>query len=348
MALTANEKIADGAIRHAVLLERLKGSVSRDILELLESGVLADLMRQIEGDLPRILNGQNLTEKLRRLRDLVAATNELVRGGFKGARTTLAEQLRGISRTESQWLLRLMRSATPINLDFVTPSASVLEAAATRNPFLGGDLNSWFDGLTNGTQKRLQRSITLGVTEGESIREITNRVRDNRILGTVRRNVESVVRTSVTGTVNSARETTYAANQGTIKGVQYVATLDARTTLICADLDGKVFPVEEGPRPPQHVRCRSSTVPVLKSWKELGIPLADAPPGTRASMNGQVAANVTYGEWLKGQPASIQDEVLGQTRGRLFRDEGFKIGQFVDDRSRPITLAELRMKEGLD
>ncbi|MGA1296710.1 MAG: hypothetical protein ACO3X1_15490, partial [Burkholderiaceae bacterium] len=35
------------------------------------------------------------------------------------------------------------------------------------------------------------------------------------------------------------------------------------------------------------------------------------PPGKRASMGGQVPADMTYGEWLYGQPRSVQEDVLG-------------------------------------
>lgn len=67
---------------------------------------------------------------------------------------------------------------------------------------------------------------------------------------------------------------------------------------------------------------------------------------TRASMDGQVPSKVTYAEWLKRQPAGFQDDVLGRTRGRLFREGGLKVDRFVDARSgRSFTLDQLRRKE---
>ncbi len=146
---------------------------------------------------------------------------------------------------------------------------------------------------------------------------------------------------------SQAREITFAGNEDIIKGVQWVSTLDARTTEICMSLDGQVFSIGEGPRPPAHVGCRSSIIPVLKSWKELGINLKEAPPGTRASMDGQVADTVTYPDWLKDQPASVQDEALGPARAELFRD-GVPIERFVDDRFNPLTLDQIKTREGLE
>jgi hypothetical protein len=62
-------------------------------------------------------------------------------------------------------------------------------------------------------------------------------------------------------------------------------------------------------------------------------------------MNGQVPASLTYPQWLKQQSAAIQDEVLGATRGRLFRNGQVKIDQFVNNAHEVLPLAELIKKE---
>jgi len=64
--------------------------------------------------------------------------------------------------------------------------------------------------------------------------------------------------------------------------------------------------------------------------------------GTRASADGQVDANLSYGEWLKRQPAEVQDEVLGPTRGKLLRAGKLTMDRFYNDRGRYLTLDELR------
>jgi hypothetical protein len=87
--------------------------------------------------------------------------------------------------------------------------------------------------------------------------------------------------------------------------------------------------------------CRSSSVPVVKSWKELGIDIDDATPSTRASLDGQVPAEQTYGEWIKKQSAARQDQVLGPTRGALLRNGGVAVDMFYTDRGRFLTLKEL-------
>lgn len=94
-----------------------------------------------------------------------------------------------------------------------------------------------------------------------------------------------------------------------------------------------------------HWRCRSVGVPVTKSFRDLGIDIDELSPGTRASMDGQVPADTTYGQWLKRQSAARQDDVLGPTRGALFRRGGLTIDKFADERGRELTLAELRERD---
>ena len=134
----------------------------------------------------------------------------------------------------------------------------------------------------------------------------------------------------------------YARNKRLVKGVQWVSTLDGRTSAICRARDGQDYDPEKGPRPPAHPNCRSGTTPVLKSWREMG--LSGLPPSTRASMNGQVAEDLTYDAWLRKQPVSFQDEVLGQRKGRLFR-AGLKMDRFVNRAGDEYTLDELRQRE---
>jgi len=92
--------------------------------------------------------------------------------------------------------------------------------------------------------------------------------------------------------------------------------------------------------------CRCTSVPVLKSWKELGIDAKEAPASTRASMNGQVADTTTYPEWLKKQTAEVQDDALGVSRGRMFRSGQLKLNDFIDRLNKPLTLKELERMVG--
>lgn len=138
-----------------------------------------------------------------------------------------------------------------------------------------------------------------------------------------------------------ARQAVAEANGDIVAGVRMVATLDSRTSSVCRSLDGRVFPVDSGARPPFHINCRTSFVLVLKAEYA-----GREAQGKRASAGGAVSDGLSYYEWLGKQPAAFQDEVLGRTRGALFRRGGLSAKQFADlqlDRNfRPRTLDELR------
>lgn len=344
---TVNELIVDRSIRHMVLLERLKESEVRKIITFLNRQVIPDLQSQLNREIVRLNElGMSTSIKLRLLQSRLADMSRITQSGMHSARQRLEESSIGISQTEAEFVRRMVEAATPINIGLTLPATSVLQDVVTRSPIHGRLLGEWFDGLAQSTQTRLTQQLRIHIVEGETLDDGVRRVRD--VLDMTRRDASAIVRTTVTHVTSAAREVTYVANTDIIKAVQYVATLDDRTSMICAGLDGQVFPIDSGPRPPQHVNCRSTTVPVLRSWRELGLDLKDAPEGTRESMNGQVAARTTYGQWLKRQPASVQNEVLGETRAQLFRNGTVTIDRFTDSRQNVLTLEELRKREGLN
>jgi hypothetical protein len=161
--------------------------------------------------------------------------------------------------------------------------------------------------------------------------------------------VMTLVRTSINQVANAASQQVYEANQDITKKYKYVATLDARTSPICRALDGKEFPYGKGPTPPQHFNCRSTTVPVI-DYEELGF--TPPPPGRRASMDGQVPAEQTYGQWLEKQPRAVQAEVLGKEKVRYFELLSEKYGpqnaivKLVRDDGSELTLQQLQRRYG--
>jgi len=56
---------------------------------------------------------------------------------------------------------------------------------------------------------------------------------------------------------------------------------------------------------------------------------------------GTVPADLTYDDWLRGQPVEFQNEVLGRRKAVLFR-KGLKLDRFVDSTGRQLTTEQLR------
>jgi SPP1 gp7 family putative phage head morphogenesis protein len=163
--------------------------------------------------------------------------------------------------------------------------------------------------------------------------------------------IMALVRTSINQVANSASMVVYEANQDVTKKYQYVATLDSLTSPICRALDGQEFPYGKGPTPPQHFNCRSKVVAVI-DYKGLGFPELESEFETRASKDGQVPANTTYGQWLKDQPLKTQQDVLGASKvpyfNRLVEKYGARdaMAKLVRDDGSELTLDQLRKRYG--
>ena len=204
--------------------------------------------------------------------------------------------------------------------------------------------------LEEETKQQVKRQINMGMLQGESTDQIVRRIRGTRgaryadgVLQVPRRHAQSIVRTFVQHTTSHARQATFEANEEFIRYVRWVSTLDSRTSQICASLDGQVYDVQSGERPPAHFNCRSTIVPVLKGWRSLGLKAPE--PSTRASMSGQVPQKLKYGDWLLKQPIALQNQILGPGKAALLRRGTVPIKRFTDANLRPLTLKELRSIE---
>ncbi len=75
-----------------------------------------------------------------------------------------------------------------------------------------------------------------------------------------------------------------------IKNYRYVAVLDLRTSKICRELDGKVFPVKDRKAgvnyPPMHPYCRSTTISVIDDKIRQEHEKKCLQPGNRAYRDG--------------------------------------------------------------
>jgi len=342
---TVNQLIVARAIRQAVYLERYKAQEVRDVVTLLNTGVVPDLLSQIAARLTTIVGRGYDTSVAQtdRLTNLVATIEAIVSTATDKLSGVVTSDLNQLSVIAADKQVSLLQAVSPIEINFSAPSAALLHSIVTSNPMQGQLLKDWFDKLSTDIQFRVQQAINIGLTQGESIDTIVKRIQGTHsanyadgVLQQARYQTEAIVRTAVNHVATQAKELTYAQNTDVISAVMMVATLDNRTTPFCQHIDGAVYKVGEGPRPPFHFNCRTTTVPVLRSWEQLNL------AGTRASMDGQVPRSLTYGEWIKGQSAEVQNEALGVKRATMLRAGTATFNQFVDNQNKLLTLADLQ------
>lgn len=348
---TVNEQLRSVGINHHIYLQRWTRYEIQQIID-----VLNQVDKELADRIVVKLAGSFTEARLERLSKDIKV---IVADALKEITNKQREDITGFLKVETQWQADQLERLLPIVWNIAQPSPQQIWSAANSRPF-GSPGNPtlltdvWHD-WGRVKARRINNVLRKGFVEGKTVDEMARAIRGTKaanfqdgILDIDRNGAQSIVRTAVSHMASVAREMVYGENQDLIAGVQWVATLDGHTTIICMSLDGKVdlfdgSQVElNGERPPAHWGCRSTTVPVVKSWDELGIDLEEAPAGTRASMNGQVADTETYGSWLAKQPASFQRDILGSSRYDLYKG-GMSINQFVDD-GRILTLKELEDK----
>jgi len=360
---SVNEQLRDADIGHQVDLQQYANGVVQRMLALLNR-VDSDLFAQLMAALERLPAESFTVERLQQLLASVRALNAQAYAALYGE---LQDELQALAVYEAGYQFSLFKSAIPVEaqvvlqIDIATVSAEQVYAAAMSRPFRGRLLSEWASSIANDRMARIRDAVRIGYVENQGISEIVKRVRGTRakgysdgIIEIDRRHAEAVVRTAISHTAAFTRNRFLDVNRDLIKAVVWTSTLDSRTSEGCRIRDGLQYtPGEHKPightvpwlsGPGQlHWNCRSTSLPVTKSWAELGgADIGEFNPATRASMDGQVPAETTFAEWIKKQSAARQDEILGPTRGKLMRDGKLTLDRFYNERGRYLTLAQLR------
>lgn len=218
--------------------------------------------------------------------------------------------------------------------------------------------------------------IKSGFARGQTIREVSQSIR--RVTdGKAKNWAESLARTGMSHYAERAHEAMALDNDDIIKKKYLLVTFDNRTSFICMHYgSSKKNPWKMGddkaPVLPLHYNERSTYVYLVEGQ--------DEPSGIRPAVGGkgdkrareiyearrkrtdkkvkyrgrrdsdvfdveQVRASTSYDSWFARQPAWFQDDILGKTKGRLYRQGGLELSRFTDMTGRELTLVELRIRD---
>lgn len=360
---TVNEQLLHEAIAHAVSLQRYGNGAVRKLIAVLNAA--ADrIAAQLAAALQRLPAESFTVQRLDALLGSIRMMNASAYGTFADG---LAADMLSLTKYELGYQAKLFNTVVPpqvlVSFPIGQVNAEQVYAAAMARPFQGQLLREWASTQSAQAMQRLRTTVRQGYVAQETTDQIVRQVRGTRaagyedgVMAVDRRNAEALVRTAIGHTAAYARNAFMTENDDLIKNVEWVSTLDTRTTEICILRDGLLYENDDthapvghayawGAGPGQiHWNCRSTSVPVVKSFAELGLDVGEIKPGTRASMDGQVPEGLSYGDWLGKQSAARQDEVLGRTRGRLFRSGDLDITQFANAKGRWLTLDQLAAK----
>lgn len=336
------------AIKRQAILERLKtGQVKNYAAEI---GKIERLMRRTIGGLDEELSALSRTK----LNNLLALLQKDQAAIFTGATEAFLKESADIAAVYmSQELLDLRNTVDLRGTKLDAFTKKEVFAKVIKRPLAteGALLEPWLKDFSTREISRTSNAIRLGHSQGLTNQQMVQKLvgtksrnfRDG-ILQTTRRNASTVVRTSVQHVASAARQEVWEANKDVVKRYKFIATLDTDTSKICRSLDQQEFEFGEGPIPPVHPNCRSTTIPVLNDkFKFL------SKGRTRSSADGPVGANSTYYGWLRNQDAATKREVLGPVRAKLFDKGGLTAERFrelqFDKTFTPLTLKEMRKLE---
>ena len=345
---------ADAAIRHQVLVGRFATGEANRILRFLDRTLYPEIVREVERGI-KGLAGNVSPWRQKRYLEMMSGVKASIKNNMSLASGRLRNSLGQFASSESAWNASALKRVLPLETSFRLASPFHLNAIVNSQPFQGEHLKGWFDGLSRNLQTSVSREIRTGIGLGESVPNLVRRLEGTSTFrgafGASRDHARTVVRTSITHVSARARQATFDANKDVVKGVRYVATLDSRTSPTCAALDQLTDPGDLGEaRPPQHLNCRSTIVPVLKSLKELGFKdLKEPKQGKRfsrtpAGKRKLVPGGLNYDQWLRRQPEWFQMDVLGRQKFSMFK-RGVPMRKFVDANHRPLSLSGLKRLE---
>jgi len=361
--LTANDRLAAEAVRHSAYLVQYENGVIRRIIALLNRSD-ARLAGELQSALER-LTPESFT--VQRLEKLLKSVREVNADAYKTLTGELEKQVREFADYEAGYQSALFERALPAQvvseIGITAVNVEQAYAAALARPFQGRLLSEWAQSIESDRMVKIRDTIRMGFVANKTTDQIIRDIRGTAankyadgVLEISRRHAAAVTQTALAHTAATVKDRFYEQNARLIKSIQWVSTLDSRTTPECRLRDGKQYDKDHKPighsipwgaGPGKlHWNCRSTSIPVLKSVTELGGKRdIEWSKSTRASMDGQVADDLTYAEWLKRQPADVQDDVLGKTRAKLYRDGKISFDRFYNDKGKFLTLDELRQRD---
>ena len=349
------QRIVDAILAGQLDLLRFEAGVRAQVLGLLE---------KLRKELRATLAQEDLT-KLNKQRTavLLKQTDTVIEQYYTQMQGALDTALTGAAQASAQQSVKAL-SLLAINMEIALPTKTYLEKLASNVLIFGAPSRDWWEKQGADAAFRFSNSVRQGLLRNETNEQIVRRVVGDKmtdssgnIWNAARANIRALVHSSVQAVSAEARRETYRKNSDVVKGIEQHSTFDSHTTDVCIAYNGQQWDIDAlEPMPgsslpynggvPRHWNCRSAELPVLRSFRELGLDMDQPDVGTRASSEGQIKADTTFEQWLSRRTEAQQDEQLGKGRAQLWRDGKITLEQLLSLDGNPLTLAQLEKKYG--
>ncbi len=332
--MSTNDKIEDAVTRHQVFIMRYSQGRERLADDYVEKLIEAVTER---------LGADIATVSPARLDQIIAEVAEEIKSRSEEYEKSVVDEMLEFIGYESEFNVNLLENAAAA-VAVTAPALAILQAAMLLRrmplePDRSYTINEALQEYSGRKSRQIVQTIRDGVTLGQTSEEITSNIKNLTKLQ--QRQAATLARTVTNYASVQAREVVMRENPDITNSYRWIATLDGRTSLICASRDQQIFKESnESPKPPAHFNCRSTIAPILEGDSADQFRAAIGDSGAQ-----QVSKSTRYETWLRRQSRAFQTEVLGVTRAKLFREGRISIGRFVDAQGATLTLDQLRKLE---
>jgi hypothetical protein len=280
------------AIEQAVLIEQYQKGVLKELFISIRDEV--DAIKEVLSD-----------GSIRLIEDLLRVERVLVK--FR------AEQERILENTAVGIVTAFLDVSTKPNV-YVEILEHELIAHRTT---IGILVSNYFENKSNTYKSLIKRAFISGMSSEVIEAELDNIAKNYYSYGT------SINRTIAYAALNKSRH--IINKKRAFKYVTFKSMLDSRSTKLCSKLDGKLYGIDIGPKPPLHINCRSLRI------------------GTN---NKTIDIYESYNDWLKVQPLGKQTSILGVGKTTKF-NSGEVLFDKLYAKGRQMSIKELTTKLNL-
>ena len=329
----------NGVIKYQISYERYKNGIANEVIRLLDNAniEMAGYIKKTQS----VATKARYKQIAKKLNEISKQLKERIEQNID-VDAVIAYELKKEKKLFEK--IKKVLKGDSGKISFIYPSVEQIKTSALFRPATDGlTFQSYLDSIEAGLFNTWDSAVRTGYLTGIPTRQIVSNVIGGvskidqlKKAGTIqplRNAVYGNTRTILQSFAEETRERIYKENEEYFGDGEYkyerLATLDNRTCLVCANLDGKLYKTIEEAQP----------VIIHRGDRCLLLPYFVIEGDTRASKNGYISAKTKFPEWLDEQDAKTQKDVLGATRYKMYKD-GVKLNQFVDN-GRVLTIEEL-------
>lgn len=329
---TNSEILQNRAIRHMAYLQGVATYQANLLSKQMSKDYDKKIMEAISALIIELASADSAPRRQQILQQIAAEINQATSSFRDWISGPFTERIKEIAAHEADFEYHLWDKTLPASTNIQPPKNHDASHAVSTAIVGGKTLQQWWREFHKNTIENIVNALSKGARDNETVDQLVKRVKGtkdhgykNGEIGTQREVARALAITATLLASNSGRRAFFLMNSQMVVGYQVVVTLDAHTCLICISYN-EDNPYDYPPGAPFHIRCRCIDVPILAGDDMPKVP--------------------SYADWLKLQPESVQKEVLGPQRWKMWHSGKIDITSFTSRKNKIYTLDQLRRMEG--